>query len=323
MGIGLYGSSVPGWCIVAVIDPEGLFAGDRMRLLSREAWLLWSFYYLASNGYGRLELNYRKIIGRAFACLPNPPSEKQFWDHIEEYSNAYLMFVYQVGGVHWGQWDTSEKFLPRWKTTEDKESPVPPADSWIQWKSEYADVKNQQAAATAIRFNKFAKTPALLPLGVGVGVGVGIGEGLKTCASRDARRSAGQDIQRSTDEPTKLFELEAQCRPVANQHRTGNSQQESWFGVWWDMYWLKRSRKDAWKVFQKHVKTESTFAKVVEATRAQTPEMLQREPAKRPHGATWLNGERWEDDLEAPASRPAQQISGGLFSSLVSERGRM
>jgi hypothetical protein len=33
------------------------------------------------------------------------------------------------------------------------------------------------------------------------------------------------------------------------------------------------------------------------ATRAQKPEMLSKEPSKRPHGASWLNGERWQDEL--------------------------
>jgi hypothetical protein len=38
------------------------------------------------------------------------------------------------------------------------------------------------------------------------------------------------------------------------------------------------------------------------AVRAQKPEMLQREPAKRPYASTWLNGERWEDELQPPAA---------------------
>jgi hypothetical protein len=38
------------------------------------------------------------------------------------------------------------------------------------------------------------------------------------------------------------------------------------------------------------------------ATREQSPEMLNREPSKRPYGATWLNGERWEDEPSAPVN---------------------
>lgn len=39
------------------------------------------------------------------------------------------------------------------------------------------------------------------------------------------------------------------------------------------------------------------------ATRAQKPEMMQREEKHRPHGATWLNGERWEDETnQAPST---------------------
>jgi hypothetical protein len=28
--------------------------------------------------------------------------------------------------------------------------------------------------------------------------------------------------------------------------------------------------------------------------------MVTREGSKRPHAATWLNGARWEDEIEAP-----------------------
>jgi hypothetical protein len=80
-------------------------------------------------------------------------------------------------------------------------------------------------------------------------------------------------------------------------------EQERWFTTWWKDYWLRKAKKDAREAFRKHVKTEGRFEQVMGATRAQKPEMLTREPSKRPHGATWLNGERWEDEIVS--SRPA------------------
>jgi hypothetical protein len=85
------------------------------------------------------------------------------------------------------------------------------------------------------------------------------------------------------------------------------SQQEIWFAAWWAEYWHKRARKAAWAAFKKHVKTEERFHVVMAAMRAQKPEMLQREPSKRPYPATWLNGERWEDEIE---TKPPTPVNG-------------
>ena len=79
------------------------------------------------------------------------------------------------------------------------------------------------------------------------------------------------------------------------------SQENGWFAQWWAIYWLKNAKKDARKAFAHHVKTEARFQRVMAATREQSPEMMSREPSKRPYGATWLNGERWEDE---PAAAP-------------------
>ena len=51
--------------------------------------------------------------------------------------------------------------------------------------------------------------------------------------------------------------------------------------------------------FRKHVTTEERFNEVMAATKAQTREMLGRDADKRPHGATWLNQERWKDEKAA------------------------
>jgi hypothetical protein len=74
--------------------------------------------------------------------------------------------------------------------------------------------------------------------------------------------------------------------------------QEVWFSEWWRAYWLRKAKKQARDAFQKHVKTPERFQQVMAATRAQTAEMQEREPSKRPYGSNWLNGERWEDEIE-------------------------
>jgi hypothetical protein len=92
------------------------------------------------------------------------------------------------------------------------------------------------------------------------------------------------------------------------------SQQEAWFKGWWAEYWHKRAMKAAYHAFRKQVKTEDQFQVVMAAVRAQKPEMLQREPAKRPYASTWLNGERWEDELQ-PGAGQNQPLSNGATIS--------
>lgn len=84
---------------------------------------------------------------------------------------------------------------------------------------------------------------------------------------------------------------------LAGEDDSLTPKQSEWFTEWWAAYWLKKSKKDAMAAFGKHVCTEVRFREVMAATRAQSPEMLSREPQHRPHGATWLNGERWVDEV--------------------------
>jgi uncharacterized protein YdaU (DUF1376 family) len=98
-------------------------------------------------------------------------------------------------------------------------------------------------------------------------------------------------------------------RPVI---QAATSEAAGWFAQWWAIYWLHKARAGAEKAFRNKVKTEARFQRVMAATREQSPEMLSREPSKRPYGATWLNGERWEDE---PASEPVNGTPPGRPSS--------
>ena len=76
------------------------------------------------------------------------------------------------------------------------------------------------------------------------------------------------------------------------------------FDQFWDLFWLKKSKKDAADAYIVNVKSTGTHRKVMEALRAQTPEMMGRKPHLRPYGATWLNGERWNDEPLQPPRKP-------------------
>jgi hypothetical protein len=89
-------------------------------------------------------------------------------------------------------------------------------------------------------------------------------------------------------------------RPAA---QAATSEDAGWFAQWWATYWRRGdSKKAAQQAFVKHVKTEARFQQVMAATRAQEAYMMSKERNFRPLGATWLNGERWEDEPSAPVN---------------------
>lgn len=284
---------------MAIIDPDGLFGGDRLRGCSDLARLLWPYLYLASNGYGRLELNRHRIVARCFSDFGQPPSEPQLIDVLEEYQRNRLLFVYEVGGQLWGAWDTPSKSLPDYKTARDRKSPAPPEPEFSQWRKAYRDQKTPLAKLCPNISQKFSEN---FPLGVGIG----IGKGLNTCASQepDARVCAAQistdDPPFVTTEPDALFPVAPQGR--AARSKSLESQQVEWLEEFMAIFWRKKDRKRAWTAFKRHVKTLARFEQVMAAVRAQTPEMLSREERHRPYAATWLNGERWEDQTEAQST---------------------
>jgi hypothetical protein len=284
---------------MAIIDPEGLFGGDRLRRCSNMAQLHWPRLFLASDGFARLEINYARIIGRAYPTFNPPPSLTELQAWIQEYARNYLLFLYEFDGQLWGQWDTRLELLPRYKTAADRRSPQPPENEFKEWKRRY----REQNKTFPKCFGGISE--AFLH---GVGVGVGIGGGKNICASPhgNARVSALPSIDEppfETTEPDAVFSVEPATRTIPG--RETNSEQEDWFSQWWDEYWLHRAKKAAHEAFRRHVRTEARFRQVLAATRAQKPEMLSRERSKRPHGATWLNQERWEDEIDAvePAGR--------------------
>jgi hypothetical protein len=119
---------------MAIIDPEGLFNGDRLRRCSNAAQLHWPRLFLASDGFARLEINYARIIGRACPTFKPYPTEAALQACLQEYANSYLLFLYEAGGALWGQWDTRKELLPRYKTAQDRRSPIPPEPGFTELK---------------------------------------------------------------------------------------------------------------------------------------------------------------------------------------------
>ena len=145
-----------------IIDPNGLFTGSRLRQCSDKARLYWPYFFLASNGFGRLEIDYDALVVRLFLGFDEPPSEEEFTDMFVEYRGAFLIFLYEFKGAIWGQWAVPAKFLPRHKTTADRESPKPDQKLYDEWAKSYTPENN--------RLQKLSEKLGKFPRSVGVGV---------------------------------------------------------------------------------------------------------------------------------------------------------
>lgn len=73
------------------------------------------------------------------------------------------------------------------------------------------------------------------------------------------------------------------------------------FVDFWNQYPRKVSKRDALKAWEKAVRVESPEAIIAGLIR-QIPYLNSRPMEFRPHPATWLNGWRWEDEVQAPVS---------------------
>jgi hypothetical protein len=121
-----------------VLDSHGLFDGDRINSCSVMAQLYYPRMMCASNGYGRIQVSYRKIVAEAFPRWNEKsiPPEPELMSYFKEYAEQRLIFLYQSNGQIWGQWDAKGKTFGKYQTTEDKRSPAPPADEFAAWQEQ-------------------------------------------------------------------------------------------------------------------------------------------------------------------------------------------
>ena len=147
-----------------------------------------------------------------------------------------------------------------------------------------------------------------------------------TYASDDARFGESlpsiDDPLFGTTAPDALFPVQA---PKPARLIGGlTHEQDEWFTAWWSAYWLRKAKKAARQAFGKHIRTAVRFAEVMAATQQQAPDMLTREPQHRPHGATWLNGERWSDEDGRGGPGEANRQDAALdkvYAELEHEKG--
>lgn len=173
-----------------IIDADGIFNGDRLQGLSRDARLFYPYFLALANGYGRFEIN-TSIIVRKFMHFPDGPTIADVKSMLNEYRQSHLLFLYKSSsGKMWGQWDTPVRLLPNYKSAADKRSPAPPEIEYKQWLQIYQDLKHQDELgelptpeqesseiSEEVAVAKQTSSPDK-GIGIGVGVGIGIGEGI-------------------------------------------------------------------------------------------------------------------------------------------------
>lgn len=121
-----------------VLDANGLFDGDRINSCSVMAQLYYPRLMCASNGYGRIQVSYRKLVSDAFPRWQQKdiPPEPELMSYFKEYAEQRLIFLYQSNGQIWGQWDAKGKTFGKYQTTEDKRSPAPPVEEFKDWQEQ-------------------------------------------------------------------------------------------------------------------------------------------------------------------------------------------
>jgi hypothetical protein len=110
----------------------------------------------------------------------------------------------------------------------------------------------------------------------------------------------------NTNTNTKYLEKESEEKPLAEVLRVPprkpkpllTEQQVEWFEKFWKVYWRKDAKREAVKAFAKQVTTEEQFCCVMEAIKAQTPQRMDGPRRFIPLPSTWINGQRWEDEIE-------------------------
>lgn len=290
---------------MAIIDPVGLFTGRRLRACSDKARLMWPYFFLGANGFGRIEIDYDNFVRNIFVDFRNFPKSSEIFGILREYHENGLMFIYRVPalGQVWGQFDCKNGSLPRYTTRKDKQSPAPDEEAFILWKKECL-LKTKTLPNISEIFGNFPE--------ISHGEerrGVGVGEVLERSGEKHTPLPPSADAsgESVSDKPISK----------AAMARELERKQTEWFEAWWKTVWRKHAKEAARRSWLKLVRDEETFAAVTAGTEAQLPELLSREPQFRPMVATWLNQRRWEDELgatpqqatlrvELPEWRPAQ-----------------
>lgn len=121
--------------------------------------------------------------------------------------------------------------------------------------------------------------------------------------------NAGDSVSSATDEVSSetLFGLNPDVRSSPIRNHVEDVVNAHDFESFWSAWPRKNSRKDAEKAWAKAIKKASPEV-IIGAARAYASSPYRPEKQFVPYGASWLNGERWNDPLPEPAHGSVSQL---------------
>jgi hypothetical protein len=149
-----------------IIRPSGLLTGERIAALSDIAKLYWPFLYAASNGYGRFELDYFKIVDSGFRHFQQKPTQETIRELIREYRDKHLLFIYKANGRLWCAWDDAAH--QQYFNSRDKASPAPPEPAFSEWRYQYKAKKQSREEELTELEKEFDPAPENCSIGFNI-----------------------------------------------------------------------------------------------------------------------------------------------------------
>ena len=96
--------------------------------------------------------------------------------------------------------------------------------------------------------------------------------------------------------------------PSLNRHRTVNGH----FGLFWPAYPRKVKKKEALKAFEKINPTRELLDQMLAALSTQVKALKWTGDQYTPHASSWLNGERWLDEVPGAAAKSSRHPQWAL-----------
>ena len=118
---------------------------------------------------------------------------------------------------------------------------------------------------------------------------------VKKQESRDRQRQ--QSVNNCPETSTKSTQAESREQRADSEADQYSEEFESF----WKAYPNKKAKQDAWKAWKK-MKPKPPLTTLLAALKDQDPAWAKKRYEYVPHGATWINGRRWQDNNSTPST---------------------
>ena len=99
---------------------------------------------------------------------------------------------------------------------------------------------------------------------------------------------------------------------ILEEEDKANINNDNMFAQFYALYPLKKSKAPALNAFKKLNPDQELFQKIMDAVTAQKASRQWQTKQYIPHPSTWLNQERWEDEVEGVDAAPVDSKYAGI-----------